>query len=156
MVEENQNLADFENNPQIRYSIQHVVKELTKRYPVLESSLANHPFRQISENINGFSFILWDGMPGKKYQNLLIKKSFGLVGIRIISERQEDGTFELKITNHKCSFIFIPIPNSVISFFSKTYIEDIQSYLENKLGVNIKKIDKKDADSMWPDDFRWE
>ena len=156
MVEENHNLAGFENNPQIRYSIQHVVKELTKRYPVLESGLANHPFCQISHNINGFSFILWHGMPGKKYQNLLIKKSFGLVGVRIISERQEDGTFELKITNHKCSFIFIPIPNSVISFFSKTYIEDIQSYLENKLGVNIKKINKKDADSMWPDDFRWE
>ena len=158
--EDTKQLTDFENNPRIRYCIQHVVKELTKRYPVLENSLANHPFREISEDINGFSFILWDGMPGQKYQNLLIKRSFGLVGFRIISERQEDGTNELSITNHKADidlfFFSIPIPTSFLSYISKSYIKEIQIFLEKQLGVNIKNIDRKDADSMWPDDFRWE
>ena len=121
----------FENNKNIRHTIPHVVKILCKKYPVLENDLKKYTLRNVTESLSGFSYIQWSQMPTENHGNLLISKSF-LVGFRIISRKNEDGTHELMMTNYKNTFlIFIPVPDSITSYFSKKYKKEIQDFLEN-------------------------
>ena len=139
----------FENNKSIRYSIPHVLQKLCKKYPVLENDFKKYTFRNATESLSGFSYVQWSQMPTENHGNLLISKSF-LVGFRIISRKKEDGTHELMMTNYENTFlIFIPIPDSITSYFSEKYKKEIQNFLEKELNVKIKHVSVKDAKSMW-------
>ena len=142
-------MDSFESNKGIKHTIPHVLQKLCKKYPVLENDFKKYTFGNATESLSGFSYVQWSQTPTENYGNLLISKSF-LVGVRIISRKKEDGTHELMMTNYENTFlIFIPVPDSITSYFSRKYKKELQGFLEKELNVKIKHISVRDAKSMW-------
>lgn len=110
--------------------------------------MKKYTFRNATESLIGFSYVQWSHLPTEDNGWLLISKSF-LVGFRIISRKKEDGTYELMITNYEYHFLlYIPIPDSITSYFSKKYKKEIQDFLEKELNLKIKHITVEEADVL--------